>query len=163
MAIDPVCKMRVSPEKAEAQVEYLNKDYYFCSRTCRDSFEKDPERYLEKIETLPKEQIKIAYFSMEIGIEVTIPTYSGGLGVLAGDTIRSAADLRVPMIAVSLLYRKGYFYQRLSSEGLQTEKPVSWMVDDFLQEMPERASVRIEGRNVKIKALAAVFFDIRNS
>lgn len=59
----------------------------------------------------------VAYFSMEIGLETGIKTYSGGLGVLAGDTIRSAADLRMPMVAVSLLYRKRYFRQRLEADG----------------------------------------------
>src|SRR6202521_1164045 len=63
----------------------------------------------------------VAYFSMEIALENQIPTYSGGLGVLAGDTIRAAADIRLPMVAVSLLYRKGYFRQRLSEDGTQTE------------------------------------------
>ena len=58
----------------------------------------------------------IAYFSMEIGLVSDMPTYSGGLGVLAGDTIRAAADLKVPMVAVTLLHRKGYFYQRLDSD-----------------------------------------------
>ena len=58
----------------------------------------------------------IAYFSMEIGLNEKIQTYSGGLGVLAGDTIRSAADLKVPMVAITLLYRKGYFRQRLDAE-----------------------------------------------
>ena len=56
---------------------------------------------------------KIAYFSVEVALEVGMPTYSGGLDVLAGDTIRSAADLKVPMVAVTLIYRKGYFRQRL--------------------------------------------------
>jgi glycogen phosphorylase len=55
----------------------------------------------------------VAYFSMEIALEAGIPTYSGGLGILAGDTIRAAADRDLPMVAVTLLYRKGYFYQRL--------------------------------------------------
>ena len=55
----------------------------------------------------------IAYFSMEIGLASDMPTYSGGLGVLAGDTIRAAADLKVPIVAVTLLHRKGYFFQRL--------------------------------------------------
>ena len=50
----------------------------------------------------------IAYFSMEVGIASEIPTYSGGLGVLAGDTIRSSADLRIPLVAVTLVSRKGY-------------------------------------------------------
>jgi len=94
----------------------------------------------------------IAYFSMEIGLLSDMPTYSGGLGVLAGDTIRAAADLKVPMVGVTLLHRKGYFYQRLDSTGRQTEEPVDWAVDDFLTELPERVSVTIEGRAVVIRA-----------
>jgi len=58
---------------------------------------------------------------MEIGLLTDMPTYSGGLGVLAGDTIRAAADLKLPLVAVTLLHRRGYFYQRLDSEGRQTE------------------------------------------
>ena len=80
----------------------------------------------------------IAYFSMEIGLDAAMPTYSGGLGVLAGDTVRSAADLRVPMVAVTLLYRKGYFYQRLDPSGWQREEPALWVVEDFLTELPDR-------------------------
>ena len=74
----------------------------------------------------------IAYFSMEIALAPGIPTYSGGLGVLAGDTIRSAADLAVPMVAVSLLHRKGYSYQRLDAQGHQSEEPVAWSVDEYV-------------------------------
>ena len=59
----------------------------------------------------------IAYFSMEVGIDPALPTYSGGLGVLAGDTIRSAVDLKVPLVAMTLLHRKRYFSQRLWSKG----------------------------------------------
>jgi len=94
----------------------------------------------------------VAYFSMEIALDPAMPTYSGGLGVLAGDTIRSAANLNVPMVAVSLLYRKGYFYQRLDPSGWQTEEPVEWVVDDYLEELPARASVAIEGRTVALRA-----------
>ena len=94
----------------------------------------------------------IAYFSMEIGLATDMPTYSGGLGVLAGDTIRAAADLKVPMVAVTLLHRKGYFYQRLDGAGRQTEEPVDWAVNDFLTEMAPRASVTIEGRAVALRA-----------
>lgn len=93
----------------------------------------------------------IAYFSMEIGLEAGMPTYSGGLGVLAGDTIRSAADLKVPMVAVTLLHRKGYFYQRLDANGVQTEEPTEWVVEDFLREMPQRVSVTVEGRTVHVR------------
>jgi starch phosphorylase len=93
----------------------------------------------------------IAYFSMEIALENAMPSYSGGLGVLAGDTIRAAADLRLPMVAVSLLYRKGYFTQRLSEDGSQNEEPVVWRVEDFLTEEPARASVPIENRRLELR------------
>src|SRR5207245_3150162 len=93
----------------------------------------------------------IAYFSMEIALENAMPSYSGGLGVLAGDTIRAAADLRLPMVAISLLYRKGFFTQRLSEDGSQTEEPVQWRVEDFLQEEAARASVTIEDRRVELR------------
>src|SRR3989337_897401 len=97
-------------------------------------------------------QGKIAYFSMEIGLDNKIPTYSGGLGVLAGATIRSAPDLKVPMVAVTLVHRKGYFRQRLDKSGWQREEPVEWVVEDFLKEMPERASVTVEGRTVHLRS-----------
>jgi starch phosphorylase len=80
----------------------------------------------------------IAYFSMEIALEEGIPTYSGGLGILAGDMLRSAADLKIPLCAINLLYRKGYFYQKLNSQGVQSEMPVEWIPSDFLQELPQR-------------------------
>jgi len=93
----------------------------------------------------------IAYFSMEIGIDAEMPTYSGGLGVLAGDTIRAAADLNLPMVAVTLLHRKGYFFQKINADGWQTEAPVAWVVEDHMESLPERASVTIEGRTVAIR------------
>lgn len=96
-------------------------------------------------------QPEVAYFSMEIGLDAEIPTYSGGLGMLAGDRIRSAADLKIPMVAVSLLHRKGYFYQQLDPSGWQTEQPVAWVVEDLLQELPARAAVTIEGRTVQLR------------
>ena len=94
----------------------------------------------------------VAYFSMEIALQSDIPTYSGGLGVLAGDTIRSAADLKLPMVAVSLVHRKGYFFQTIDASGRQHEDPVQWSLDDFLQEMPGRTRVTIEDRDVEIRA-----------
>ncbi len=98
------------------------------------------------------DQRRIAYFSMEIGLEVEIPTYSGGLGILAGDTIRAAADLQVPMVAVTLVHRKGYFYQRLDATGWQREEPVEWVVEDHLVEMPQRVAVTLEGRTVQLRS-----------
>lgn len=94
----------------------------------------------------------VAYFSMEIALENQIPTYSGGLGVLAGDTIRAAADIRLPMVAVSLLYRKGYFRQHLSEEGAQSEEAVDWDVEKHLQEEEPRVLVTLEGRKVELRA-----------
>ncbi len=95
---------------------------------------------------------KVAYFSMEIAVDARMPTYSGGLGVLAGDTIRAAADLKVPMAAVSLLHRKGYFHQQLDDSGWQTETPAGWVPEDLLTELPARAEVAVEGRTVRLKA-----------
>src|SRR3990170_3350947 len=97
-------------------------------------------------------QRTIAYFSMEIGLITDMPTYSGGLGALAGDTIRAAADLKIPMVAVTLLHRKGCFYQKLDASGWQTEEPVEWVVEDFLKEMSPRAVVTLDGRQVHIRA-----------
>ncbi len=94
----------------------------------------------------------VAYFSMEIGLESGMPTYAGGLGVLAGDTVRSAADLDVPMVAVSLLHRRGYFFQRVDAQGRQSEDPVAWPVNDFAEPIDEHATVDIEGRRVHIRA-----------
>jgi len=96
-------------------------------------------------------QQTIAYFSMEIALESKLPTYSGGLGVLAGDTIRSAADLAVPLVAVTLLYRKGYFTQQIDANGWQHEGPVKWRPEDVLERLPEHVSVRIEGRTVQLR------------
>jgi starch phosphorylase len=98
------------------------------------------------------QQRTIAYFSMEIGLEAGMPTYAGGLGILAGDTIRAAADLNVPMVAMTLLHRKGYFHQDLDSDGWQTEKAEEWAVDHFLREMPQRTAVTIEGRTVYLRS-----------
>lgn len=94
----------------------------------------------------------IAYFSMEICLEQEIPTYSGGLGVLAGDTLRSAADLSVPLVAVTLLHRKGYFTQLLDNEGNQREAPVSWSPETKLEKVNVRVVVEVEGREVFVTA-----------
>jgi glycogen phosphorylase len=95
---------------------------------------------------------KVAYFSTEMALEAGMPTYSGGLGVLAGDMVRAAADLKVPVVAVTLLYRKAYFYQRIDSSGWQSEAPVDWVVENFLTEMPQRTEVVVEGRTVQLRA-----------
>jgi starch phosphorylase len=94
----------------------------------------------------------VAYFSMEIALQNAMPSYSGGLGVLAGDTVRAAADIKLPMVAISLLYRSGYFTQRLAEDGSQTEDPVTWRVEDFLKEESARVTVPLENRRVELRA-----------
>jgi starch phosphorylase len=97
-------------------------------------------------------QSKVAYFSMEIALEGEIPTYSGGLGVLGGDTLRSAADLGVPIIGVTLVHRKGYFRQRLDARGNQFKEDALWSPEELLEDTGARAVVEIEGRQVHLRA-----------
>jgi starch phosphorylase len=97
-------------------------------------------------------QLTVAYFSMEICLEQTIPTYSGGLGVLAGDTLRSAADLGVHMVGVTLAHRRGYFTQRIDATGVQTEAPSDWRPEDRLPSVGKTVTVEIEGRTVHVRA-----------
>jgi len=94
----------------------------------------------------------IAYFSMEIGVKNDIPTYSGGLGILAGDTIKSAADLKLPVVAVTLISRKGYFTQEIDPQGWQQEKPVIWDPAKYMKLRPAKVKVQIEGRDVTVQA-----------
>ena len=94
----------------------------------------------------------VAYFSMEICLEQGIPTYSGGLGILAGDTLRSAADLGAPVVGITLLHRQGYFEQHIDSEGNQSEAPVRWDPEAMLEAVDARVSVLIEGRHVQVRA-----------
>jgi starch phosphorylase len=93
----------------------------------------------------------VAYFSMEIAIKPDIPTYSGGLGVLAGDTLRSMADLGVPLVAFSLVYHKGYFRQHLDNNGKQSEDVQPWNPADFCTEEKARITVSIENRIVTVR------------
>ncbi|MEZ4385380.1 MAG: alpha-glucan family phosphorylase [Nannocystaceae bacterium] len=93
---------------------------------------------------------KIAYFCMEFGLQNDIPTYSGGLGMLAGDTLRAAADLSVPMVGVSLLYRKGYFKQEIA-EGKQVEAAVHWWPEQYLTCLDVRVEVEVAGRTVALR------------
>jgi glycogen phosphorylase len=93
----------------------------------------------------------IGYFSMEIGLSAAMPTYAGGLGVLAGDSLKAAADLSLPMVGVTLAHRHGYFFQRLDAEGNQREEPVSWRIDDFATLHNARVHVEIEGRTVHLQ------------
>jgi starch phosphorylase len=94
---------------------------------------------------------KVAYFSMEVGLRPEVPTYSGGLGILAGDTLKSFADLDVPAVGVSLLYTKGYFHQEIDAYGNQIEVPVEWTPSDFMTLVSDKVTVSVEGRTVMVQ------------
>ncbi|PIP20354.1 MAG: alpha-glucan phosphorylase [Candidatus Omnitrophica bacterium CG23_combo_of_CG06-09_8_20_14_all_40_11] len=153
MAKDPICGMTA---KEEFKYEYKGEVFYFCSNLCKDEFQNSPEKFLRQKHTSAsiedKKAKRIAYFSMEIGIDSSIPTYSGGLGILAGDAIKSCADLKVPMVAVTILYEKGYFEQKLDTQGNQQELPLEWNPKDVLKPLPNKVSVQIENRTVAIQA-----------
>ena len=138
----PVCGIEIDAENVQTRVEatcvsFGNKKYCFCTENCQRHFQEDP---------------RIAYFSMEIGISSKMPTYSGGLGVLAGDIVKSSADLRLQMIAITLVSRKGYFRQKLTEQGDQLEFPDEWDPAKTLSLMPNTVTVSIEGRPVKVQA-----------
>ena len=99
---------------------------------------------------MPNDQI--AYFSAEIGISSNLPTYSGGLGVLAGDHIKSAADLGINMVAISLLYKEGYFKQIIDQEGKQKEVYPKFIPEPLLTKLDHIFSIKLNGKKVFIKA-----------
>ncbi len=152
---DPVCGMNV-PDRDRFTASYGGKTFSFCSEFCQRAFERNPERYVEAlvptVTELRKQTCRIAYFSMEIAVESDMPNYSGGLGVLAGDTLKSCADLGIPIVGVSLLYKDGYFEQRLDEWGNQSELPVRWDPSRFCRLLPARVHVSIEGREVIVQA-----------
>ncbi len=94
--------------------------------------------------------MKVAYFSMEIGLNENIPTYSGGLGILAGDHIKSAADLNIPLVAVTLLYKRGYFIQSINPMGQQEEMYPYFDPRAFMEPLPFKVTIKIEGRDVHV-------------
>jgi starch phosphorylase len=95
---------------------------------------------------------KIAYFSMEIALAKALPTYSGGLGMLAGDSLRSAADTGVNLVAVSLVHRRGYFEQHLDGQGQQTESDVVWSPETMLPSAGQTISIQMQGREITLQA-----------
>ncbi|WP_337288416.1 YHS domain-containing protein, partial [Candidatus Methylomirabilis sp.] len=152
---DPVCGMSVSAEEGLVTF-YQGQAFYFCSDFCKQTFLADPEKYLGAVPTPTPGEVdatrRIAYFSMEVAVDPRMPTYSGGLGVLAGDTLRSCADLTIPIVAVSLLYAKGYFDQTLDEWGNQQELPVGWEPSRFVRLLPVTVRVPIENRSVVVRA-----------
>lgn len=91
---------------------------------------------------------RIAYFTMEIALKDEIPTYAGGLGVLAGDTVGSAADLDLPLVTVSLVSRQGFFRQSLDADGQQSEAADPWRPEDWARPVRAKVSVPVEDRSV---------------
>ena len=92
----------------------------------------------------------VAYFSMEVALDSNIPTYSGGLGIFAGDILRSAADLELPMVGVGLVYDKGYFYQMLDDNGNQKEYGYHWDFSAELERLDVVVEVMVRNRSVKV-------------
>jgi glycogen phosphorylase len=152
---DPVCGMMI-PVGEGLSVVYQGHEFRFCSDLCKRTFLATPERYAaEPVGAAPgvaDVARRIAYFSMEVAVDPGMPTYSGGLGVLAGDTLRSCADLKIPIVGVSLLYRRGYFEQYLDEWGNQHERPVQWDPSRFARLLPPTVRVSIEGRPVVVRA-----------
>jgi starch phosphorylase len=137
MARDPICGIPLGEKETEFRIEVRGRTYFFCSKHCQHTF---------------LEGKRIAYFSMEIGLTDDIPTYSGGLGVLAGDTIRSSADLKIPLTAVSLISKKGYLKQTITNDGKQIEHTAEWTPSEFMTALPAQVTVQLQDREVRIKA-----------
>ena len=99
-----------------------------------------------------KKNQEIAYFSMEIALESILPIYSGGLGILAGDALRSAADMGIPMIAVTLVYDAGYFYQQIGPNGEQIEKEMKWDFSDDFERLEQQVILELQDKSIKVEA-----------
>ena len=136
MIRDPVCGLPLAEPKEEYKAEVRGKTYYFCGEYCKHVF---------------LHGNKIAYFSMEIGLDNNFHTYSGGLGVLAGDVIKSSADLKIPLVGVTLVSKKGYLKQEIR-EGKQIDHPDDWTPSQYMTELPKQVELKIENRSVKVKA-----------
>ncbi len=152
---DPVCGMVVSPD-TDLTLLCEGHTIGFCSEYCREKFQKNPRRYLAgatHVEDDMRESRRVAYFTMEVALDPGIPSYSGGLGVLAGDMLRACADLHVPLVGVSMLWRRGYFEQVLDQDGRQHERPVQHFDPArLLHRLAQRVQVLINGRIVRICA-----------
>ncbi len=155
MVKDPVCGMMVDEDKSLTMF-YQGEAWYFCSDLCRHNFLEDPERFVERLDSsisdLGEISRRIAYFSMEVGVDSNLPIYSGGLGILAGDTLKSCADLKIPTVGVSLLYANGYFDQKLDEWGNQQELPMTWDPSRFARCLRVTTQVPIEDRIVIVRA-----------
>ena len=94
----------------------------------------------------------IAYFSAEIGISESLPTYSGGLGVLAGDHIKAAADASLSMVCISILYKEGYFKQQIDSEGTQIESYPRFDSHPELEKFSQKFTIKLRNKDIWVQA-----------
>ncbi|MEZ5318117.1 MAG: alpha-glucan family phosphorylase [Vicinamibacterales bacterium] len=151
---DPVCGMPVA-EEAAVVLDHDTGRLRFCSEFCRQQFLRHPRAYVPEVVRAPRPadwpSRRVAYFSMEVALESDMPTYSGGLGVLAGDTLRSCADLEIPVVGISLVHRRGYFRQEIHDDW-QVERDAEWTPEGRLQELEPRVKVEIEARTVQVRA-----------
>jgi glycogen phosphorylase len=152
--LDPVCGMPVG-EATGVSLDYGGQRLRFCSEFCKEQFLRHPSAYEAEVGNVSHDvdwpRRRVAYFSMEMALANEIPTYAGGLGVLAGDTLRSCADLEVPIVGVSLIHRKGYFRQEIRDDW-QFEQDGSWEPERILRALEPRVTVTIEGRSVQVRA-----------
>lgn len=152
--IDPVCGMPVA-DLDRVVLDHEGERLQFCSEFCKEQFRRHPGAYTTLATTITQDvdwaSRRVAYFSMEIALANEIPTYAGGLGVLAGDTLRSCADLAVPIVGVTLVHRRGYFRQELI-DGRQIEHDAAWAPDQAATLVEAVVDVEIEGRRVAIRA-----------
>ena len=145
---------------SQERLEELSNDQGFMAQL--DRVTQDFDRYLSQpriqaIDYSPEVSLRVAYFSAEFGLSGCLPIYSGGLGILAGDHLKSASDLNVPLVGMGLLYQEGYFSQYLSSDGWQME---TYPINDFSnipvklvrnkEGRPLKVSVELKGENVEI-------------
>ena len=136
MIRDPVCGLPLTEMKEEFKAEVRGQTYHFCGEYCKRAFLRGK---------------RIAYFCMEIGLNSDFHTYSGGLGVLAGDMIKSSADLKIPLVGVTLVSSKGYLKQEIT-DGKQIEHTNDWIPSKFMNELPNQVDLNIQNRTVKVKA-----------
>lgn len=163
LARDPVCGMAVDRRDARSSV-FEGRNFFFCSSYCSDVFRLGPDVFAHTPSppdaALDPAVRRIAYFSMEVAVDPRLPIYSGGLGVLAGDTLRSFADLKIPVVGVSILYGRGYFDQTIEQPGKQREHPVEWKADEIAALVAPVVHVTIERRSVAVRAWR---YDVRGA
>ena len=142
---NPIVFLTLVPQK---RLEELARDKSFLSHQARVQRHYEQlvcTRIQEQTSPLVKKDV-IAYFSMEFGIHESIPLFAGGLGILAGDHLKAASDLELPLVGVGLLYRQGYFRQFLNQDGWQQEE---YPETDFYQ-LPAERAVNGQGDEIRV-------------